>query len=102
LARVAERTRTVGEEVGVEREHDVGTIDPEPRVDVTAEGALRTDPARVRRDRLPSVPAGLGELAQQRLDLPREGRRRDRPGEDPKPRAATRLRRTDGGLQGRR
>ena len=91
VPRVTEAPRPLGEEVGVKREDDLRlgeVVDPVVR---PAQSGDRGEGLVVRRRRLPSVPARLGALGEDRPHLVGEGRRGDRTGQDAHPQAAQRL-----------
>jgi hypothetical protein len=71
-----------GEEVGVERDDDVGLREVVHRLHVFAERQFRAGARVVTRRRFPLHPARLGVLRQNLLDLGGQRRRVDRLGED--------------------
>ncbi len=74
-----------GEEVGVEREDDVGLREIEDRFERLSEGRRGAGPDVVAVGRLPLVPARLGQLGQERRELRAESGRPDRLGQDAQP-----------------
>ena len=91
VARVAEAAGPAGEEVGVEREDDVGLVEAVLRVDVLAEGELRARARVLAARRIPLMPLGRRKLARGVADLRGERRRADRLGEDAEAGALERL-----------
>ena len=71
-----------GQEVGVEREHDVGLLEVVDRLDVAAEREPGAGAHVVARGRFPLNPLGVGMLRENLLDLRRERGRVDRLGDD--------------------
>ena len=90
VAHVAQVGRAAAQEVGVEGQDHLGVGEAVVGVDVVAEGEPRPGARRVAADRLPLVPARLGELAQERAELAREGGRGDGLGQDAEPGAPAR------------
>jgi hypothetical protein len=91
VARIAKRRRSAAEEVGVERQDDVGLLEAVLRVDEGAERHLRADARVVAARRIPLVPFRRREAGEQIADLRRERRRAHRLGEDAKAGAFERL-----------
>jgi hypothetical protein len=96
VLRVADGRRTEPEEVGVERDDDVGPIEVIERR--RARGAALHRAVH----RVPLVPLGLRERRQQRLNLIDHRRRRDRLGQQPQAAATTGSLGADRQLQGSR
>ena len=66
LAGVADVAGAGGEEIGIEREDDVGVLDAIIRIDGLAEGHARARTRRVRSGRLILMPLGGGKLFEHR------------------------------------
>ncbi len=78
------------EEVGVERHDHVRPVEVIDGVERASKGQARARAGVVRADRIPLMPAGLGEAREHALDSGSQGRRRDRLGEEPESGAAMR------------
>ena len=78
--------RSAGEEVGLEREDDVGLVEVIDRVEHFAKSELRSGLGRIPGHRLVPVPLRLGDNRQQFLDLTGQARRADRLAQDPQAR----------------
>ena len=97
IARVAQTARAAAEEVGVEREDDVGLVDAVLRLDVLAERELRAGAGVLAARRIPLVPLRGGKAREQIADLRGERRRAHRLGQDPQAGALERLLRRERG-----
>ena len=86
VVRVAHRGPAAREEVGVDRDDDVGIREIVDRRQVGAEGELSPLAGVVAADRFVLMPASLRQRLQQGLALAGERRRRDRRAEDSQPR----------------
>ena len=91
VARVAQRARSAAEEVGVERQDDVGLLEAVLRVDVLAERQLRAGARVLAAGRIPLMPFRGREAREQLADLRRQRRRVDRLGQDAEAGALERL-----------
>ena len=100
IARVADRSRSAAENIGVERQDDVGLAETVLRVDVLAESELRAAAHMLAACRIPLMPFRGRKARKQVSDLSGERRRVDRLSEDAEPRALERAlcreRRADG------
>ena len=82
-ARMPQPAVASAEEIGVEREDDVGLLDRVPRIDVLAEREPAAFTDVVASERLPLHPLRLRKAAEELLELGAERRRRDGLGQDP-------------------
>ena len=85
---VAHRPGTRGQEIGLERQHDVGLREVEAHPDRRSEGLRRAPSSRRHGQRIPPVPARLRVALEQRGDQPRLGGRGHRAGQQSQARAA--------------
>ena len=83
VARVAQGARAAAEEIGVERDDDVGAIEVVLDLDVFAERELPAGADVLAAGRIPLVPSGGREAREEGADLGRQCRRAHRLGQDP-------------------
>ena len=83
--------RAGAERVGIEREHDPGTVDVRQHIVWLAERQCRAGARRVVVDRLVAQPARFGKDAAERAQLPDQRRRGNAAGDDAQARAVPRL-----------
>src|SRR6185437_17110256 len=78
---VCDLARPGAQRIGVEREHDVGTVDARNDIERLAIGHHASRACRIVADRLIAIPTRLRVAFKQVLDLAEQGWRGDAPGD---------------------